>query len=65
MPSSGSWAASRSFNPGKEVGENNWLYRLAKQHWFNDFGFYRGRDHHRESAPAILGRSGSRELTRK
>jgi MoaA/NifB/PqqE/SkfB family radical SAM enzyme len=41
------------YNPGQEVPEKNWLYRLAKRFWFNDFGAYRGRDH-RESAPALL-----------
>jgi len=28
--------------------------RFAKRHWFNDFGAYRGQNHARESAPAIL-----------
>jgi MoaA/NifB/PqqE/SkfB family radical SAM enzyme len=28
-------------NPGHEVPERNWLYRLAKRFWFNDFGVYR------------------------
>src|SRR5262249_41121542 len=45
------------YNPGHEVPEKNWLYRLAKRHWFNDFGFYRGRDHGRTSAPALLERA--------
>ena len=26
---------------GVEVPEKNWLYRLAKRYWFNDFGVYR------------------------
>ena len=42
------------YNPGNEVPEKNWFYRFAKQYWFNDFGGYRGRDHSRASAPAIL-----------
>src|SRR5262249_6852912 len=42
------------YNPGHEVPEKNWMYRLAKRFWFNDFGVYRGRDHARNSAPAIL-----------
>jgi MoaA/NifB/PqqE/SkfB family radical SAM enzyme len=33
------------YNPGHEVPEKNWLYRLAKRFWFNDFGTYRGRSH--------------------
>jgi MoaA/NifB/PqqE/SkfB family radical SAM enzyme len=27
---------------GVEVPERNWLYRLAKRYWFNDFGVYHG-----------------------
>jgi MoaA/NifB/PqqE/SkfB family radical SAM enzyme len=42
------------YNPGKEIPEKNWLYRLAKRHWFNDFGVYRGYDHRRTSAPGLL-----------
>jgi hypothetical protein len=42
------------FNPGGEIPEKNWMYRLAKRFWFNDFGVYRGRDHTKASAPAIL-----------
>jgi MoaA/NifB/PqqE/SkfB family radical SAM enzyme len=42
------------FNPGNAIPEKNWMYRLAKRFWFNDFGVYRGRDHTRASAPAIL-----------
>src|SRR5262249_17401125 len=34
-------ARPSQFNPGSEVPEKNWLYRLAKRHWFNDFGAYR------------------------
>jgi hypothetical protein len=42
------------YNPGGEVPERNWLYRLAKRYWFSDFGVYRGHDHSRGSAPALL-----------
>ena len=42
------------YNPGNEIPEKNWLYRLAKRFWFNDFGVYRGHDHGRASAPAVL-----------
>jgi MoaA/NifB/PqqE/SkfB family radical SAM enzyme len=47
------------YNPGGEVPEKNWLYRLAKRYWFNDFGVYRGHDHGTTSAPAVLRRNGS------
>jgi MoaA/NifB/PqqE/SkfB family radical SAM enzyme len=42
------------YHPGAEVPERNWLYRLAKRYWFSDFGVYRGHDHGRTSAPALL-----------
>jgi hypothetical protein len=44
------------------VPERNWLYRLAKRYWFNDFGVYRGHDHDhgRASAPALLRREAGR-----
>jgi MoaA/NifB/PqqE/SkfB family radical SAM enzyme len=42
------------YNPTHQVPEKNWLYRLAKRYWFNDFGVYRGRDHDSASAPAFL-----------
>ena len=45
------------YNPGQEIPEKSWLYRLAKRFWFNDFGAYRDKDHSRASAPAILARS--------
>ncbi len=44
------------YAPGREIPEKNWLYRLAKKFWFNDFGAYRGRDHGKASAPALLGK---------
>ena len=44
------------YSPGQEVPEKSWLYRLAKRYWFNDFGVYRGHDHGRASAPAVLRR---------
>jgi MoaA/NifB/PqqE/SkfB family radical SAM enzyme len=44
------------FNPGHEIPEKNWLYRLAKRFWFYDFGAYRAQDHTRQSAPAVLAR---------
>jgi MoaA/NifB/PqqE/SkfB family radical SAM enzyme len=42
------------YNPGNEVPEKNLLYRIAKRYWFNDFGVYRGRDHSRTAAPALV-----------
>ena len=27
-------------NPGHEIPEKHWLYRLAKKHWFFGFGAY-------------------------
>jgi MoaA/NifB/PqqE/SkfB family radical SAM enzyme len=46
------------YHPGAEIPEKNWLYRLAKRFWFNDFGVYNGHDH-QSSAPAVL----KKELT--
>jgi MoaA/NifB/PqqE/SkfB family radical SAM enzyme len=42
------------FNPGNEIPEKSWAYRLAKRFWFYDFGAYRGVDHTKASAPAVL-----------
>jgi MoaA/NifB/PqqE/SkfB family radical SAM enzyme len=28
------------YNRGEEIPEQNWFYRFAKKHWFNDFGAY-------------------------
>src|SRR5262245_57375672 len=44
------------YNPGSEVPEKNWFYRIAKRFWFNDFGVYKGHDHTRTSAPGVLAR---------
>ncbi len=44
------------YNPGHEIPEKNWLYRLAKRFWFNDFGVYRGHDHSATAAPGMLAR---------
>jgi MoaA/NifB/PqqE/SkfB family radical SAM enzyme len=48
------------YNPRNEIPEKNWLYRLAKHYWFNDFGVYRGRDHRTDSAPAVLAKQRGR-----
>ncbi len=45
------------YNPGHEVPERNWLYRLAKRYWFSDFGVYRGHDHTHTAAPGILAKA--------
>lgn len=44
------------FNPVAQIPEKNFLYRLAKRFWFNDFGAYQGFDHTQASAPALLNR---------
>jgi MoaA/NifB/PqqE/SkfB family radical SAM enzyme len=41
------------YNPDHEIPEKNWLYRLAKRFWFNDFGVYNGRDHSKTSAAYV------------
>ena len=28
------------YNPGQEIPEKSWAYRLAKRFWFNDYGMY-------------------------
>ncbi len=45
---------SSQYNPGHEIPEKNWLYRLAKRFWFNDFGVYQGHDHSQTAAPGLL-----------
>jgi hypothetical protein len=40
--------------PGQEVPETHWLYRLAKQYWFNDFGAYRQRPASAEAKVRLL-----------
>jgi len=50
------------YNPAHAVPEKNWLYRLAKRFWFNDFGVYQGHDHTKNSAPALLQVGRSPEL---
>ncbi len=44
------------YNPEYAIPEKSWAYRFAKRHFFNDFGAYAGKDHSRESAPALIGR---------
>lgn len=42
------------YDPATAIPEKSWAYRLAKRLFFNDFGVYRGRDHTKASAPAVL-----------
>jgi MoaA/NifB/PqqE/SkfB family radical SAM enzyme len=42
------------YNPGHEIPEKSWLYRLAKRYWFNDFGVYHGHNHSRTAAPGLV-----------
>jgi MoaA/NifB/PqqE/SkfB family radical SAM enzyme len=44
------------YNPGNEIPEQSWMYRLAKRFWFNDWGLYAQHDHSRAAAPAVLRR---------
>lgn len=32
------------YDPGHEIPEKSWFYRLVKKHWFNDFGAYTGQN---------------------
>jgi hypothetical protein len=41
---------SSQYNPGHEIPEKNWMYRLAKRYWFNDFGAYAELDRKRAVA---------------
>lgn len=42
--------------PGEEVPEKHWMYRLAKKHWFSDFGAYRDVAHDAEGRARHLRR---------
>lgn len=46
------------YNPAEQVPEKSWAYKLAKRFWFNDFGTYAGKDHSKNSAPAVLKQAG-------
>jgi len=41
--------------PGEEVPEKHWMYRLAKKHWFGDFGAYRTEPTGTEKARKLQG----------
>ena len=40
--------------PGEEVPERHWMYRLAKKHWFCDFGAYRNAAHETQAKETAL-----------
>lgn len=40
--------------PGEEVPEKHWMYRLAKKHWFGDFGAYRDEPAARAKAERLI-----------
>ncbi len=42
------------FNPGHEIPEKSWAYRIAKRFLFSDFGAYDGYDHSESAAPYVL-----------
>lgn len=44
------------YNPGNEIREASWVYRLVKRFLFYDFGVYKGHDesHNQLSAPALV-----------
>src|SRR5688572_30105953 len=39
--------------PGEEIPEKHWMYRLAKKHWFSDFGAYRAEPPAESKARAL------------
>jgi MoaA/NifB/PqqE/SkfB family radical SAM enzyme len=39
--------------PGEEIPEKHWMYRLAKKHWFGDFGAYRTEPPSEQKARAL------------
>lgn len=45
--------------PGEEVPERHWMYRLAKKHWFGDFGAYRAEPPSEEKARKLQGKLGA------
>ena len=44
--------------PGEEIPEKHWMYRLAKKHWFNDFGAYRNLKRPEKGSPARPAQNG-------
>jgi MoaA/NifB/PqqE/SkfB family radical SAM enzyme len=49
------------YNPADSIPEKSWAYRIAKRHFYNDFGVYTGQDHSLASAPAVLSRNRTAE----
>ena len=39
--------------PGEEIPEKHWMYRLAKKHWFGDFGAYHAEPPSDQKARAL------------
>lgn len=39
--------------PGEEIPEKHWMYRLAKKHWFGDFGAYQAEPPSDQKARAL------------
>jgi MoaA/NifB/PqqE/SkfB family radical SAM enzyme len=48
--------------PGEEIPEKHWMYRLAKKHWFSDFGAYRQEPPSAEKAKSLQKSIGTKEL---
>ena len=42
------------YNPGHEIPEKSWVYRLLKRYLFADFGVYNGHDHSLSAAPGLV-----------
>ena len=49
------------YNPGNEIPERSWAYRLAKKLCFSDFGVYKNHDHSQSAAPGVLAKQGASE----
>ncbi|MEM1297550.1 MAG: radical SAM protein [Verrucomicrobiota bacterium] len=39
------------YQPGKEIPEKHWMYRVAKHFWFNDFGVYSNLKVNKKKSP--------------
>jgi len=48
--------------PGEEIPEKHWMYRLAKKHWFSDFGAYRQEPASAEKARTLRKSIETKEL---
>jgi len=43
----------RNTEPGQEIPERSWAYRLRKRYWFNDFGAYKELDAKMSQAASV------------